>query len=308
MAKATREAYGETLAQLVAENPKIVVLDADLAGSTKTAMAKKVAPERFFDMGIAEADMIGHAAGLAASGYVACASSFAMFATGRAWEQIRNSVAYPHLPVKVCATHAGISVGEDGVSHQAIEDIALMRVISGMQVYVPCDAAETAAVIRYVASTKDPCYVRLGRSAVDDVYHSEADVNVLKANVIRQGHGVVLFACGLMVQSALAAAEMLKADGIDLTVVDVCAIKPCDEEGIVKLLAANDTVFTAEEHSTIGGLGGMIAELASEKCPRPVYRIGLQDVFAESGAAKDLMHKYGLDGEGVAAFIRNRLK
>ena len=308
MAKATREAYGETLAQLVTENPKIVVLDADLAGSTKTALAKKAAPERFFDMGIAEADMIGHAAGLAASGYIPFASSFAMFASGRAWEQIRNSVAYPHLPVKVCATHAGISVGEDGVSHQAIEDIALMRVISGMQVYVPCDAAETAAVIRFVASTKEPCYVRLGRSVVDDVYASEADVDVLKANVIRQGNGAVLFACGLMVQSALQAAELLKADGIDLTVVDVCAIKPCDEEGIVNLLKTHEVVFTAEEHSIIGGLGGMIAEIASEKCPRPVHRIGLPDIFAESGPAKELMHKYGLDGEGVAAFVREKLK
>lgn len=308
MAKATREAYGETLAQLVTEDPKIVVLDADLAGSTKTALAKKAAPERFFDMGIAEADMIGHAAGLAASGYTAFASSFAMFATGRAWEQIRNSVAYPHLNVKVCASHAGLSVGEDGVSHQAIEDIAIMRVISGMQIYVPCDAAETAAVVRHVASINGPCYVRLGRSSVEDVYASEKDVDILKANVLRQGKGAVVFACGLMVQAALAAAEMLKADDIDLTVVDVCAIKPCDETGIIELLKAHDTVFTAEEHSTIGGLGGMIAELACEKCPRPVYRIGLPDIFAESGSAKDLLHKYGLDGEGVASFIRAKLK
>ena len=176
MGKATREAYGEALAELVAENKKIVVLDADLSGSTKTANAKKVAPERFFNLGIAEADMIGHAAGFATSGFIPFASSFSMFCTGRAWEQIRNSVAYPHLNVKVCGTHAGITVGEDGVSHQAIEDIALMRVVPGMEVYVPCDAAQTKAVIRHVASTKTPCYVRLGRSSVEDVYTEDTEI------------------------------------------------------------------------------------------------------------------------------------
>lgn len=307
MAKATREAYGEELAKLVVENPKIVVLDADLAGATKTAMAKKACPERFFDMGIAEADMIGHAAGLAASGYIPFASTFAMFAAGRAWEQIRNSVAYPHLNVKVCATHAGITVGEDGVSHQATEDIALMRVIPGMEVYVPCDEAETKAVIDHVAETKTPCYVRLGRAAVENVYPAETKFDFSKVNVVRKGEKVAVFACGVMVQSALGAAEMLKADGIDLTVVDVCAIKPADEAGIVEILKSHDRIFTAEEHNIIGGLGGMIAEVAGEKCPKPIHRIGVKDRYAESGPAAGLMKKYGLDAEGVYKEIRENL-
>ena len=307
MAKATREAYGEELAKLVVENPKIVVLDADLAGATKTAMAKKACPERFFDMGIAEADMIGHAAGLAASGYIPFASTFAMFAAGRAWEQIRNSVAYPHLNVKVCATHAGITVGEDGVSHQATEDIALMRVIPGMEVYVPCDEAETKAVIDHVASTNKPCYVRLGRAAVENVYPADQKFDFSKVNVVRKGEKVAVFACGVMVQSALGAAEMLKAEGVDLTVVDVCAIKPADEAGIVEILKNHEKIFTAEEHNIIGGLGGMIAEIAGEKCPKPIHRIGVKDRYAESGPAAGLMKKYGLDAEGVYKEIRENL-
>ena len=307
MAKATREAYGEELAKLVVENPKIVVLDADLAGATKTAMAKKACPERFFDMGIAEADMIGHAAGLAASGYIPFASTFAMSAAGRAWEQIRNSVAYPHLNVKVCATHAGITVGEDGVSHQATEDIALMRVIPGMEVYVPCDEAETKAVIDHVASTKTPCYVRLGRAAVENVYPADQKFDFSKVNVVRKGEKVAVFACGVMVQSALGAAEMLKAEGVDLTVVDVCAIKPADEAGIVEILKNHEKIFTAEEHNIIGGLGGMIAEIAGEKCPKPIHRIGVKDRYAESGPAAGLMKKYGLDAEGVYKGINENL-
>ena len=307
MAKATREAYGEELAKLVVENPKIVVLDADLAGATKTAMAKKACPERFFDMGIAEADMIGHAAGLAASGYIPFASTFAMSAAGRAWEQIRNSVAYPHLNVKVCATHAGITVGEDGVSHQATEDIALMRVIPGMEVYVPCDEAETKAVIDHVASTKTPCYVRLGRAAVENVYPADQKFDFSKVNVVRKGEKVAVFACGVMVQSALGAAEMLKAEGVDLTVVDVCAIKPADEAGIVEILKNHEKIFTAEEHNIIGGLGGMIAEIAGEKCPKPIHRIGVKDRYAESGPAAGLMKKYGLDAEGVCKGINENL-
>ncbi len=307
MAKATREAYGEELAKLVVENPKIVVLDADLAGATKTAMAKKACPGRFFDMGIAEADMIGHAAGLAASGYIPFASTFAMFAAGRAWEQIRNSVAYPHLNVKVCATHAGITVGEDGVSHQATEDIALMRVIPGMEVYVPCDEAETKAVIDHVASTKTPCYVRLGRAAVENVYPADQKFDFSKVNVVRKGEKVAVFACGVMVQSALGAAEMLKAEGIELTVVDVCAIKPANEAGIVEILKNHEKIFTAEEHNIIGGLGGMITEIAGEKCPKPIHRIGVKDRYAESGPAAGLMKKYGLDAEGVYKEIRENL-
>lgn len=307
MAKATREAYGETLAALVQENPKIVVLDADLAGSTKTAMAAKQAPDRFFDMGIAEADMIGHAAGLAASGYIPFASSFSMFCVGRAWEQIRNSVAYPHLNVKICGTHSGITVGEDGVSHQAIEDIALMRAVPGMEVYVPCDAVEAAAVIRYVAGTKNPCYVRLSRSGIMDVYPEGTAFDFTKTNIVRKGSKVACFATGIMVAMALKAAEKLAAEGVDMTVVDVCAIKPCDEAGIVAVLKDHETIFTAEEHTVIGGLGGMIAEIAGEKCPRKIHRIGLQDRFAESGDANALLAKYQLDGDGVYQQIKENL-
>ncbi|MCI5723087.1 MAG: transketolase family protein [Erysipelotrichaceae bacterium] len=299
MGKATREAYGEALAELVAENKKIVVLDADLAGSTKTANAKKVAPERFFDMGIAEADMIGHAAGFATSGFIPFASSFSMFCTGRAWEQIRNSVAYPHLNVKVCGTHAGITVGEDGVSHQAIEDIALMRVIPGMEVYVPCDASETKAVIKHVANTNKPCYVRLGRSSIEDVYPEDTEFNFDHVNVLRGGKDAVIFACGLMVQSALAAAKKLAQEGKEVSVVDVCAIKPTNEDEIAEILSQYDVVFTAEEHNVIGGLGGLICEIAADKCPKKIHRIGIQDTYAESGDANKLMAKYKLDGDGV---------
>lgn len=306
MAKATREAYGEALAKLVQENEKVVVLDADLAGATKTADAKKVCPERFFDMGIAEGDMIGHAAGFAASGFIPFASTFAMFAAGRAWEQVRNSVAYPHLNVKICATHAGITVGEDGVSHQAIEDIALMRVIPGMEVYVPCDETETKAVIEYVASTDKPSYVRLGRAAVEDVYAGK-EVDVTKANVLREGKKIAVFACGVMVQETLKAAEMLSEKGIELTVVDVCAIKPFDKKGILKVLEDHTMIFTAEEHNIIGGLGSLIAELSSQKCPRKLFRIGVQDTYAESGPAKELMAKYKLDANGVVEQIEKVL-
>ena len=306
MAKATRQAYGEKLAELVVENPKIVVLDADLANATKTNIAQKAAPDRFFDMGIAEADMIGHAAGFAASGYIPFASSFAMFCTGRAWEQVRNSVAYPHLNVKICGSHAGITVGEDGVSHQAIEDIALMRVIPEMEVYVPCDEKETRAVIDYVSKTDKPTYVRLGRASVEDVYETE-EIDVTKANILRKGTRAAVFATGVCVQSALEAADRLKEEGIDLTVVDICAIKPCDEEGIVKVLEDHELIFTAEEHNIIAGLGGLIAEISTERCPRRIVRIGLDDRFAESGNYKALMKKYELDGDGLYKKIKAAL-
>ena len=308
MGKATREAYGEALAELVQENQKIVVLDADLAGSTKTSLAKKAVPERFFDMGIAEANMIGHAAGFATSGYTAFASSFAMFCTGRAGEQVRNSVAYPHLNVKICGTHAGISVGEDGVSHQAIEDIALMRVIPEMEVYVPCDAAETKAVIRYISTTKNPTYVRLGRSSVNDVYDEKEVFDFSKPKIIKEGKDAVIFACGAMVQSSLEAAKKLQEEGKEISVVDVCAIKPCSEEEITKILKQFEQVFTAEEHNVIGGLGGLIAEISTKLCPRIIHRIGVQDCFAESGSATALMNKYKLDGNGVYEEVKAVLK
>lgn len=303
MSKATREAYGEEISKLIQENPKIVVLDADLAGSTYSGKAGEVCPERFFDMGIAEANMIGVSAGLAASGYIPFASSFAMFCTGRVWEQIRNSVAYPHLNVKIVGSHSGITVGEDGVTHQAIEDIAIMRDITGLEVYAPCDQWETKAVIDHVASTNNPCYIRLGRSKVEDVFDENKKFDVTKINVIHEGTSkVAVFATGLMVQSSLGALKALNEKGIDPTIIDVCAIKPTDEEGIAKILESNDEIFTVEEHSVTGGLGSMICEVAADRCPKIIHRIGMRG-FAESADWKTLLKEYKLDAEGVAEQI-----
>lgn len=299
MGKATREAYGQELAELIKENSKIVVLDADLAGSTKTIEAKKVAPDRFFDMGIAEANMIGHAAGLAASGYIPFASSFSMFCTGRAWEQIRNSVAYPHLNVKIVGTHSGITVGEDGASHQAIEDIAIMRAIPGMEVYVPCDAAETRAVIRYVSTTKNPCYVRLGRASVDDVYDDNTKFDFHKIKIVNAGEKVAIFATGIEVQEALKAAKCLQAYGINPTVVDVCSIKPLDEAGIVNILKTHEKIITVEEHNVIGGLGDAISSVSTKIEPKLITKIGMPDCFGESGKPNELLSKYRLTYETI---------
>lgn len=306
MARATREAYGDELERLVQENPKVVVLDADLAGSTNAARAAKYAPERFFDMGIAEADMIGVSAGLAASGYIPFASSFAMFCTGRVWEQIRNSVAYPGLNVKIVGSHSGISVGEDGVTHQAIEDMAIMRDITGLAVYCPCDQWETKAVIRQVMEEDGPCYIRLGRAKVDDVYDENKKFNIRKINVLRSGRKVAVFATGLMVQMTLKAADILKEHGIDVTVIDVCSIKPIDKEGVAGILKDHEEIFTVEEHSITGGLGSVICEIACETVPRLVHRIGMFG-FAESGEWKQLLHEYKLDGEGIAEQIEGYL-
>ncbi len=308
MATATREAYGKVLAELIQENKKIVVLDADLTKSTKTADAQKVCPERHFNMGIAEGNMMSVAAGFAASGYTVFASSFAMFAAGRAWEQVRNSIGYPHLNVKVCATHAGISVGEDGASHQAIEDLALMRVIPGMKVYQPCDAAQTEAILRHIAQEKGPCYVRLGRGKVDDVYSTDTKFEIGKITTLHQGEKVAIFATGLLVQEALKAKDALMQQGINPTVVDVSCLKPLDTQGITKVLKEHDVIITAEEHSVIGGLGAAIAEVATEYHPVKIHKIGMQDVFGESGAANDLLEKYELTSDGICRVVQNCLK
>ncbi len=295
MAQETRNAYGEKLAQLIQENENIVVLDADLTKSTKTAEAKKVCPERHFNAGIAECNMMGMAAGLAASGKTVFASSFAIFATGRAFEIIRNSICYPKLNVKVCATHAGLSVGEDGASHQSIEDVALMRVLPNMRVFVPCDQYETKAVIEHVSKIAGPCYVRLGRGKVEDVYNEDTVFDFNKVDVLRKGKKIVLFAMGLMVQEALKAAEEL-----DATVVNVSTIKPLDEENILELLRTHEKAYALEEHSIIGGLYSAIAEAkAKTDITTPLYPIGVNDTFGESGKAKDVLKKYGLTAEHI---------
>ena len=301
MAQETRNAYGEKLAQLVQENENIVVLDADLTKSTKTVEAKKVCPERHFNAGIAECNMMGMAAGLAASGKTVFASSFAIFATGRAFEIIRNSICYPHLNVKVCATHAGLSVGEDGASHQSIEDVALMRVLPNMRVFVPCDQYETKAVIEHVAKIDGPCYVRLGRGKVEDVYNEDSKFDFDKVDVLRKGKNVVLFAMGLMVQEALKAAEEL-----DATVVNVSTIKPLDEEGVLELLRSHEEAYALEEHSIIGGLYSAIAEAkARTDIATPLYPIGVNDTFGESGKAKDVLKKYGLTAEHIIEVVNS---
>jgi len=300
MAQETRNAYGERLAELIKENENIVVLDADLTKSTKTNMAKEACPERHFNAGIAECNMLGMAAGLAASGKIAFASSFAVFATGRAFEIIRNSICYPHLNVKICATHAGLAVGEDGASHQSVEDVAIMRSLPNMKVFVPCDQYETKAVIDYVAKVDGPCYVRLGRGKVEDVFTSDTKFDFTKINVLRKGNGdVVLFAMGLMVQEALKAAEE-----IDATVVNVTSIKPLDEEGILEQLKAHKKAYVCEEHSIIGGLFSAVAEVkAKSDVTTPVTPIGINDTFGESGTMKAVLAKYGMSAEHILEVV-----
>ena len=302
---ATRESYGNALVELGKKHDDLVVLDADLAGATKTGIFKKAFPERHIDCGIAEGNMMAVAAGLAAAGMVPFASSFAMFAAGRAYEQVRNSIGYPHLNVKIGATHAGISVGEDGASHQCLEDIALMRVIPGMTVIVPSDDIEARAAVEAAYAYKGPVYLRFGRLAVPVIndrpdYHFEIGRGI----TLREGKDVTIVATGLEVQSALEAAEKLAADGIDAEVINIHTIKPLDEELILASAKKTGRVVTVEEHSVIGGLGGAVCEVLSAKAPVPVLRIGVNDVFGESGPAVELLHKYRLDGEGVYGQIR----
>ena len=303
MAQETRNAYGEKLAELIVKDPKIVVLDADLTKSTKTVEAKKVCPERHFNAGIAESNMMGMAAGLAASGKTVFASSFAVFATGRAFEIIRNSICYPKLNVKVCATHAGLSVGEDGASHQSIEDIAIMRSLPNMKVFVPCDQYETKAIIEYVSKIDGPCYVRLGRGKVEDVY-DENYVFDGKVRVLKEGKDICLFATGLMVQEALKASDILNDEGISCSVINVSSIKPLDKEGVLELLKKHKKAFALEEHNVIGGLFSSIAEVkASSDIATPLYPIGVDDTFGESGKAKDVLEKYGLTASNIVKVV-----
>jgi transketolase len=305
---ATRDAYGLVLVELGAINQDIVVLDADLAKSTKTAMFADKYPERFFDMGIAEQNLLGTAAGLAAAGKIPFASSFAMFATGRAFEQIRNSIAYPMLNVKIAATHAGVTVGEDGGSHQSIEDIAIMRAIPGMTVLVPADGPQTAAMIKAAADYQGPVYIRMGRSAVPTIYDENYRFAWGKAEVLREGADLVVMATGIMVAEALAAAADLEAQGISATVVNVGSIKPLDVAGIVAACQNKLAVITAEEHSIIGGLGGAVAEVLSEHYPLPLIRVGVRDTFGESGAPDELLVKYGLTSREIVAAAKKAME
>ncbi len=298
---ATREAYGKTLVELGAEYPELVVMDADLSGSTKTGEFAKVYPERFFNMGIAEQNMYGAAAGLALSGKTVCASTFAMFAAGRAFEIIRNSIGYTHANVKVCATHAGITVGEDGASHQTFEDLALMRTIPGMTVVNPSDGASARELLKQVIAMKGPCYVRLGRAAVPFFYDEESAkaIELGKGNTLREGKDVTVIATGIMVSEAMKAAEELALEGIDVRVIDMHTIKPIDEEIIIKASQETGRILTAEEHSVIGGLGSAVAEVTSQKAPCRIYMVGQKDTFGESGKPEELKAKYGMTASDI---------
>lgn len=306
---ATREAYGKALAVLANTNENVVVLDADLSKSTKTADFKVVAPERFFNMGIAEGNMMGVAAGLSTCGKVPFVSTFAMFAAGRAFEQIRNSICYPKLNVKVCATHAGLTVGEDGASHQAIEDISLMRSVPNMVVINPADDIETEAAIKAVAEMEGPCYVRLGRMAVSRV-NDETNYNFIigKGITLAEGNDVAIIATGIMVEAALEAKEELAKEGINARVINIHTIKPIDEELIIKAAKETGVIVTAEEHSIIGGLGSAVAEVVSEKCPVPVLRVGVKDTFGESGKPNELLEKYGLTSKDIVNKVKKALE
>ncbi|MDE6034923.1 MAG: transketolase family protein [Ruminococcus sp.] len=298
--KATRESYGETLKELAEEYDNLVVLDADLAAATKTAVFKKAYPERFFDCGIAEANMMGVSAGLATCGKIPFASTFAMFAAGRAYEIVRNSIGYPHLNVKIGATHAGISVGEDGATHQCNEDIALMRTIPGMTIINPCDDVEARQAVRCAVEFDGPVYMRFGRLAVPVINDRETyKFELGKGVVMRDGKDVTIVATGLMVNEALEASKVLEAEGISARVVNIHTIKPLDKELICQCARDTGVMVTAEEHSIIGGLGSAVAEAVTECCPVPVVKIGVNDVYGYSGPALDLLQKFGLSAENI---------
>lgn len=306
---ATRESYGNALVELGNEHDDLVVLTADLAAATKTGVFKKAHPDKHINVGIAESNMTGIAAGIATTGRVPFCSSFAMFSAGRAFEQVRNSIGYPHLNVKIGATHAGISVGEDGASHQCNEDIALMRTIPGMVIINPADDVEARAAVKAAYEYVGPVYLRFGRAAVP-VFNDEATYKfeMGKGIVLKEGKDLTIVATGLTVPESMEAAKMLANDGIDAEVINIHTIKPLDEELIIKSAKKTGKVVTAEEHSVIGGLGSAVCDCLSEKLPTPVKRIGMQDVFGESGSAAALIHKYQLDAEGIYNQIKEFLK
>ncbi len=305
---ATRESYGNALVELGTEHPDVVVLDADLAAATKTGIFKKAFPERHIDCGIAECNMMGIAAGLSLTGKVPFASSFAMFAAGRAFEQVRNTIGYPKLNVKIGATHAGISVGEDGATHQCNEDIALMRTIPNMVILNPSDDVEAKAAVKAAYEHAGPVYLRFGRLAAP-VINDRPDYKfeLGKGVTLREGKEITIVATGLEVSFALEAAEKLAADGIDARVINIHTIKPIDKEILIKAAKETKKIFTVEEHSIVGGLGSAVCDVLSENAPAPVYKIGIRDVFGESGPAVELLHKYQLDAEGIYQQIKENL-
>ena len=298
---ATRDSYGNALAELGAEHENLVVLDADLAGATKTGIFKKAFPNRHFDCGIAEADMVCVAAGMSTTGLVPFASSFAMFAAGRAYEQVRNSIGYPHLNVKIGATHGGISVGEDGASHQCCEDFALMRTIPGMVVMSPADDVEAKAMVKAAYEYVGPVYMRFGRAAVPVIHEEDYKFEIGKGEVLKDGKDVAIIANGLMVAEALEAAETLKAEGIEAMVINMATIKPLDNELVLSAAKKCGKVITCEEHSVIGGLGEAVCSLLSENLPTPVKRIGVEDTFGRSGTAKEVLDAYGLNAAHIVS-------
>lgn len=304
---ATRQAYGEGLVELGKEFENLVVMDADLSGSTKTAMFAKEYPDRFFNMGIAEQNMYGAATGLALSGKIVCASTFAMFATGRAFEIVRNSIGYTGANVKICASHAGITVGEDGASHQTFEDIALMRTVPGMTVVNPSDAVATKKLLRQIVEMEGPCYFRVGRAAVPVFYDESDEITLGKGNLIRDGKDVTIIATGIMVSSAFEAAEKLAAEGIDARVIDIHTIKPIDEEIIIKAAAETGAIVTAEEHGVIGGLGDAVAQVVVKNQPCKMAMVGQQDTFGESGKPDQLLAKYQMTADDIAAAVKTVL-
>ncbi|MCM1287612.1 MAG: transketolase family protein [Clostridium sp.] len=302
---ATRDSYGNALVELGKKHDNIVVLDADLAEATKTIKFREAFPDRHIDCGIAEANMTGIAAGMSTSGFVPFMSSFAMFAAGRAYEQVRNSIGYPHLNVKIGATHAGISVGEDGATHQCNEDIALMRTIPGMVVINPCDDVEARAAVKAAYEYVGPCYLRFGRLALPVINDEETyKFEIGKGVELKKGKDITIIATGLCVSEALDAAKLLADDGIDAQVINIHTIKPIDEDMIVAAAKTTGRLFTVEEHSVIGGLGSAVSEVLSEKCPVRLTRLGIKDMFGESGPAKELIHKYKLDAEGIYEQIK----